>query len=76
MSMEEIKSWVYDHMNVRNRLVYNDNFGAKYQFENGDTYETRERENGLWEKTVKTFINGEMVNETVYRWHNFGWQPV
>ena len=76
MTMKEIESWVSDRIYTKNRLVRNDEHGAKYVFENGDSYEIIDRENGLFEKTVQTLINGVLVNETVYTWENFGWKTL
>lgn len=76
MTIDEIYSWCMDHATMKSRLAYNDDKGRLTVFENGDSYEYRERNYSFSEKTVDYIINGETVNTTVFRWCNFGWQPV
>ena len=76
MTIDEIYSWCMERVTMKSRLVYNDSFGRKTVFENGDSYECRERDNGFFEKTVEYIINGKTVNTTVFRWCDFGWLPV
>lgn len=76
MTLSDISAWCNDHVMMPSRVVYNSESGNKVVFDNGDSYEYQEREKGMFEKVCKYFINGELVNETVFAWHNFGWKAV
>ena len=76
MTLSDITRWCNDHVMLPSKVVYNTESGNKIVFDNGDSYEYQEHEKGMFKKVCKYFINGNLVNETVFTWHNFGWKAI
>ncbi len=79
MTLEEIRTWCEGHVTMRSRVVSNDYDGEKIVFpETGESYEYREKyhESNINEKTSRYYINGKLVNETLFHWNCFGWKVI
>lgn len=66
MTAAEIKTWVYNHINMKNRLVYNTENGYKMQFENGDTYEYSSTKQDYFRELVTIRINGKLSRKAIF----------
>ena len=80
MTNTEVQNWCMDRVRMNHVIVfdhYTEHAAAtKYRFENGETFETRNRDIDSHTIEVTHIINGEVVYKKLCKWHNFGWHEV
>lgn len=75
MTDKEIYQWALDRVKIHRDITWSlDNSAYIARFTTGETYEYKSREINSYEKEVKIFINGRLVNTSFYKWENFGWR--
>ena len=66
MTASEIKTWVYNHINMKSNIVFNSESQYKLKFENGDTYEWKSERKEYSKKIITVWINGKMAQKSLY----------